>query len=239
MVDLPPCVSEASKLFNVAQARIAEILANGLPVGQERDGRVGPMSIPVEWLPIFEGMGISASSVRSDTCQNIIAGTWVYSFQQEFLKWQQGSYQAEPTYTFSLSKSVSARRQQWAPVVAAAALQTGVEAALIDAVITVESGYNPNAVSPAKAVGMMQLMPGTASSLGVNPRDPVANIYGGAAYLATLLRQFNGDLNLTLAGYNAGPASVSKYGYKIPPFAETKAYVPKVLSLYRRFLAGN
>lgn len=239
MVELPPCVAEASKLFNVAQARIAEIMANGLPPGQEQAGRVGPMAIPIEWLPIFENMGIPAAAIRTDTCQNIIAGTWIYSFQQEFFRWQQGGYQPDVTYSVQLPKSIKARRQQWAPVVQAAAASNGISPALVDAVIAVESRYNPGAVSSAGAIGMMQLMPGTASMLRVNARDPVANIYGGTAYLAQLLRRFNGDVPLSLAAYNAGPASVSKYGYKIPPFAETKAYVPKVLSFYNSFLAGN
>lgn len=239
MVELPPCVAEASKLFDVAQARIAEIMANGLPSGQEHEGRVGPMGIPVEWLPIFENMGIPANAVRNDVCQNIIAGTWVYSFQQEFVGWQQGAYQPQVLYSVQIPKSIKAKRQQWASVVQAAATYNGINPALVDAVIAVESRYNPAAVSSAGAIGMMQLMPGTASQLGVNARDPVANIYGGTAYLAQLLRRFNGDVSLALAAYNAGPASVSKYGYKIPPFAETKAYVPKVLGLYSSFLAGN
>jgi soluble lytic murein transglycosylase-like protein len=82
----------------------------------------------------------------------------------------------------------------------------------------------------------MQLMPETAQRYGVTDRfDPVQNLHGGARYLSDLLRMFGGDLSLALAGYNAGEKNVVKHGYQIPPFQETKAYVPKVLNLYRKY----
>jgi len=117
----------------------------------------------------------------------------------------------------------------------AAARATKVDPALIRAVITVESGYNPSARSSAGAVGLMQLMPETARRYGVKDRlDPVQNINGGARYLRDLKVMFNGDLKLVLAAYNAGEEAVMKYGRRIPPFRETEAYVPKVLSHYRK-----
>ena len=79
-------------------------------------------------------------------------------------------------------------------------------------------------------------MPETAQRYGVTDRfDPVQNLHGGARYLSDLLRMFNGNLSLALAGYNAGENSVVKYGYQIPPYAETRTYVPKVLDLYRKY----
>ena len=118
----------------------------------------------------------------------------------------------------------------------AAARETKVDPALIHAVIAVESGYNPSARSSAGAVGLMQLMPETARHYGVKNRlDPAQSIQGGARYLRDLKILFSDDLSLVLAAYNAGENAVLKYGRRIPPFAETAAYVPKVLSAYRKF----
>jgi soluble lytic murein transglycosylase-like protein len=105
----------------------------------------------------------------------------------------------------------------------------GVDARLIHAIVRVESGYRPDARSPKGAMGLMQLMPATASRLGVaRPYDPVANLDGGIRYLKDLLGQF--DLPLALAAYNAGESAVRRF-QGIPPFAETRAYVRQVLAL--------
>jgi soluble lytic murein transglycosylase-like protein len=108
---------------------------------------------------------------------------------------------------------------------------------LVRAVIMAESNYDPRAVSPAGAQGLMQLMPETAQRMEVtdlsNPRE---NIFGGVRYLRLLANLFNGDLELTIAGYNAGEGSVLRYG-GIPPYPETQNYVVQVLSYYRRYRA--
>ncbi len=109
----------------------------------------------------------------------------------------------------------------------------GIDPYLVKAVIKVESNFNGNAVSPKGAIGVMQLMPGTARDQGVyNPFDPSDNIKGGVRYLKKLIEMFNGDLRLALAGYNAGENAVIKYGYTIPPYSETVNYVDKVLVHY-------
>jgi soluble lytic murein transglycosylase-like protein len=116
-----------------------------------------------------------------------------------------------------------------------AAKDTRLDPALIHAVITAESNYNPNAVSNKGAQGLMQLMPDTARRYGVKAKEikhPEKNIKAGAQYLADLLRMFDGDVRLALAGYNAGENVVVRYGRKVPPYAETQAYVPRVLRVY-------
>ena len=105
--------------------------------------------------------------------------------------------------------------------------------ALLHALITIESVYDPNAESRAGAVGLMQLMPATAKRYGVtNRHNPVANLSGGTRYLKDLLIRFDSNLELALAGYNAGENAVERYGNKIPPFDETQEYVRKVMQLY-------
>jgi soluble lytic murein transglycosylase-like protein len=108
---------------------------------------------------------------------------------------------------------------------------------LVRAVITVESGFSPRAVSPANAKGLMQLMPATAQRMQVEDIfDPRQNIYGGVRYLRILANLFNGDLALTVAAYNAGEGAVLRYG-GIPPYRETEDYVTRVVGLYRKYRA--
>jgi soluble lytic murein transglycosylase len=109
----------------------------------------------------------------------------------------------------------------------------GIDPVLVRAMIQVESGYDPTAVSRKGAIGLMQLMPATASELRVDdPFDPESNIRGGTAYFRRLLNEFDDQLVLALAGYNAGPQAVRRYG-GVPPYRETQEYVRRVLRLYR------
>ncbi|HNC95863.1 MAG TPA: lytic transglycosylase domain-containing protein [Myxococcota bacterium] len=113
--------------------------------------------------------------------------------------------------------------------------QHGVPAELLKAVCVAESHMNPKAVSKAGAQGLMQLMPATASALGVeDPFDPRQSIFGGATYLSKQIQSFAGDYRLALAAYNAGPGAVKKHG-GIPPFAETRTYVDRVMAIYKHF----
>jgi len=129
-----------------------------------------------------------------------------------------------------------AARSRFHTHVLSAARAYSLEPALLHAVISAESGYNPLARSPKGARGLMQLMPATAARYGVaNVLDPEQNIHGGAAYLRDLLTLFDNDMKLAIAAYNAGENRVIQYGNRIPPYRETTQYVPKVLSYYERY----
>lgn len=122
-------------------------------------------------------------------------------------------------------------KDEWSPIIAQGSRCSGLDPKLIEAVIAVESGNNPDAISPAGAQGLMQLMPETQRYLGVlDPFDPVGNVRAGSLYLREQLDSF-GSLELALAAYNAGPGSVRRYG-GIPPFQETKNFIHKVQALY-------
>lgn len=138
------------------------------------------------------------------------------------------------TYHHDL-KFMSGNKSKFNDMIARAAMRHQMDPKLLHAVIQAESAYNPNAVSSAGAVGLMQLMPDTARRYGVNDRrDAEQNIDGCTRYLKDLLAMFNSNLQLAVAGYNAGEGAVIKYNHTIPPYPETRNYVQQVLSLYKR-----
>lgn len=124
-------------------------------------------------------------------------------------------------------------------IIEAAAATNNLPASLISAIIKVESGFNPNAISSRGAIGLMQLSMSTRKAMNVkNPFDPVQNILAGAAYLRQLLDRFKGDVEMAVAAYNAGPSAVERHG-GIPPFGQTQAFVPKVMDYYSDYEAGS
>jgi soluble lytic murein transglycosylase-like protein len=140
-----------------------------------------------------------------------------------------GHYQPKAATT----SNVSPGAQSFQTLVDAAGERYKVDPALINAVIQAESGFRPDAVSSAGAKGLMQLMDGTARGLGVQDSlDPAQNIDGGVRFLRSLLDRFE-SVPLALAGYNAGPGAVDRYG-GVPPYAETQTYVKRVMQLYQQ-----
>ncbi|NMB53310.1 MAG: lytic transglycosylase domain-containing protein [Leptolinea sp.] len=132
----------------------------------------------------------------------------------------------------SSKTSGSSANSSFESIIQKASQKYGVDADLVKAVIQNESNFDASAISSAGAMGLMQLMPATAESLGVeNPLDPAENIEGGVKLLRELLNQFGGNLSNTLAAYNAGPGAVTQYD-GVPPYQETQTYVKRVLSTY-------
>lgn len=125
-------------------------------------------------------------------------------------------------------------RRRYSAIIDTTAERYQVDPALVHAVIMAESGYNPNALSPKGATGIMQLMPDTARRYGVaNSYDAAANIRGGTRYLRDLLQMFNNNIHLAVAAYNAGENAVIRHGHQIPPYKETRNYVDKVITFYQ------
>ncbi|MFH1822581.1 MAG: lytic transglycosylase domain-containing protein [Patescibacteria group bacterium] len=120
-------------------------------------------------------------------------------------------------------------------IIRRASVEYGVDTPLIKAVIMSESRFDPNAVSHVGASGLMQLMPATASYLGVqDPFDPEENIFAGTRYFSGFMQKYDGNIELALAAYNAGPTRVSEYG-GVPPFPQTQSYINKVMGYYIEF----
>ncbi|MBQ2644405.1 lytic transglycosylase domain-containing protein [bacterium] len=136
----------------------------------------------------------------------------------------------KPTNTKSEDKIYS--RQEISNIISEISSKHGVSDKLVSALIKQESGFNPTAVSKAGATGLMQLMPATAKTLGVqDAKNPVQNVDGGVRYLKSMIERYNGNLILALAAYNAGPGAVDKYG-GVPPYKETQNYVKNILANY-------
>ena len=177
------------------------------------------------WGAVFGGLILAATLASISHAQVISIGddgaVTTYSGPQVFTS--QGATPIAPTQ----SPLSAATPEEVAAAIQDSSARHAVPAPVVEAVAWQESRFNQAAVSPKGALGVMQLMPGTASKLGVDPADLRANIDGGAAYLAEQLRRF-GDLRLALAAYNAGPNAVIRYG-AVPPYAETQAYVRAIM----------
>ena len=227
------CVTEAATAYHVPVPAIERVLA-----AAGRAKGVGPMGIPKQWLPVLGAYGFSVSAVRRNVCWGIAAGTWILAVETGYQKGNTGQHARYDAFDDAVYPSqLGAIPQQDVRWANAAASQTQVPASLILAVAAQESGFNPGAVSPKGAQGLMQFMPGTWARYGQgSPFDPKAAIFAGALYLRHLALKL-GSWPLAIAGYNAGGQAVINAGYRIPPFQETQNYVPAVLAHYDK-LAG-
>lgn len=148
-------------------------------------------------------------------------------------------YVSDPKCQMLDWERVPLNRQAFDEEIQAAATVFAIDESLIRAIIHAESAYQPEALSPKGAQGLMQLTSATQKDLQIeNVFDPVSNIEGGTRYLSRLMKEFNQNIDLAAAAYNAGPGAVHKYG-GIPPYKETREYVRRVKILYRRYQAGN
>lgn len=178
---------------------------------------------------------VSAGTVKLHTASGVIEvpESAVASFEAE-------EYVPPPPAGAVLAEAAVA--QQAAPPMPAktpkelvedAAVKAGLPPAIVHSIARAESGYRQDAVSRKGAIGIMQLMPGTAAELSANPQDPKENADAGARYLRDLLIKYNGDVPKAVAAYNAGPGAVDKYK-GVPPYAETRSYVNRVINDYKR-----
>ena len=193
-------------------------------------GMVATVAMPVS----AEGLRLSGSSSKSRAEQfarqtRLMDSRLSTQYQQSARLQPAGREQAVALAPETRIPRYTGRRSEYLPHARAAAQRHGIPEDLFLRLVQQESGWNPNARSHKGAMGLAQLMPGTAAKLGVNPTDPVQNLNGGARYLRMMYNQF-GNWTLALAAYNAGPGAVQKYG-GIPPYRETRNYV--------RIIAGS
>jgi soluble lytic murein transglycosylase-like protein len=144
----------------------------------------------------------------------------------------------EPEEIFQPSTEPLTEKTPFQKLIHDAAARYNLDPTLIHSVISIESNFDPKAVSRKNARGLMQLMPRTAELMGVKDSfDPAQNIDGGSHYLSDLLKKYGNDLTLALAAYNAGPDSVDKYGRRVPPYLETMKYVQRIAKTYAKLKA--
>jgi hypothetical protein len=191
-------------------------------------GLPAAVSADIALLSTGATMKVTAKRVEGDTVVLVLKGGGEVGVPAGMLRGVVPDEVLEEIPATAAAGSVDFER-----LVAEAARRHGLDPALVMAVVGVESGFQPQAVSPKGAQGLMQLMPGTARDLGVtNPFDPAANLDGGSRYLSSLVARYEGDLARALAAYNAGMGAVARHG-GVPPYAETRAYVRKVLGRYQ------
>ena len=197
------------------------ILRNGFSIRHERRETVGPVT------RLYLGTGKDYVDIATAQIER-------FEKDQALVVVPATVTAAASPISARLAKPQAAKPQDLKEVINAISDQHHLDPDFISSVIHAESGFNPRAVSPKGAQGLMQLMPGTASKLGVsNAFDPRANVEGGTRYLSELLERYNFDVIKALAAYNAGPHRVQQYG-GVPPYYETRTYVARIVRDYNR-----
>jgi hypothetical protein len=237
----------------VEKSRVREVLKAAAPKDAKASGEASVVSVPGEAAPKVEEAQtvwiylVGGAKMEVDEASEGTDGVWfkrgnistfidkarVDHIERERLKPEEVAADGAPKkrrerrWTTGSAKLDSIIRQNGA--------RHGVDPYLIFCVMEQESHFSSKAVSPVGARGLMQLMPGTAARFGVrNPHDAAQNVSGGTRYLKELMRRFKGNVSLVLAGYNAGEGNVMRYGYRVPPFRETRNYVKRVGGKYSR-----
>ena len=217
------------KILNVIAVTLS--LTAGVAVADDR--KFSAADVPAA------GLRKSGRIVISNDARNITAHRFAGNIREALLTLRSARRIATQDYgavLFDSKARAASVPARFSPIIEEAARVHGVDPRLIAAVARRESAWNPNAVSRVGAGGLMQLMPATARYLGVTDVfDARQNVFGGTQYLRTLLDTFNGDLELTLAAYNAGPGAVQKYK-GVPPYRETRDYVRIVRAAYEASL---
>ena len=176
--------------------------------------------------------GLMSSDALENTSQSLGSLLSTVETEAQSILQSNASPSLNPSTTAATTQQTSETVTNFDDIINEAATLYNLPEKLIKSVIKQESNFNPSATSYAGAAGLMQLMPATARSLGVDDiTDPKQNVMGGSKYLSQMLSRYNGDIEIALAAYNAGPGNVDKYN-GIPPFSETQNYVQKVFKNY-------
>ncbi len=185
-----------------------------------------------QWTPVEKQTPAEVQQAQIQSFDNVLKNTAGVKFGELLTKPSTRVNASIYSSQVASSSEKITTKEQIQNLISKVSKKHGVDEKLVNALIKQESGYNPNAKSKAGALGLMQLMPSTAKSLGVtNALDPEQNVEGGVKYLKSMLNKYNGNIILALAAYNAGPGAVDKYD-GVPPYKETQNYVKNVLAMY-------
>jgi soluble lytic murein transglycosylase-like protein len=207
--------------------RIAEITSAAAPMPQPSALPAGATAgVGIDGLPVLDPSQLGGTSFGALVAAALASQGGQSATDADGIALAQSPNAPAPMPSGEIDRLVSANAATW-----------NVDPSLIKAIIANESGFNANATSNVGAQGLMQLMPGTASGLGVTDAyDPAQNVWGGTRYIKGLLDRFGGNMELAVAAYNAGPGAVEKYN-GVPPYAETQNYVQNVLSSFAKYKA--
>lgn len=234
---VPACVVRAAADYAIPIRALLAVKAAMQPKPEVRQGFAAGSPYPVNraWLTaLARTWRLKSEALTRDVCWTAQAASYVLRY--EINRAGGDFWTGVASFVTSVPPGQPVKAAEISKLIDEAARQNKLDPALIRAIVEVESNYQPEARSSKGAVGLMQLMPTTAARYGVTDQrelfTPSVNIAAGAKYLANLWKMFDGNVQLTVAAYNAGEGAVVKYGLKVPPYAETQRYVQAVTTLY-------